>query len=88
MFLLIFQKLKNEKSLKLLNDAIEIIPNNMMLWDKNNKLIMANARARDDNASRGFDLKKGASRLEMIKNALKKGFMTAPKGISQKIFLK
>ena len=25
---------EREKSLKLLNDAIEIIPNNMMLWDK------------------------------------------------------
>ena len=78
---------EREKSLKLLNDAIEIIPNNMMLWDKNNKLIMANAKARDDNASRGFDLKKGASRLEMVKNALRKGFMTAPKGVSQKDFL-
>ena len=75
---------EREKSLKLLNDAIEIIPNNMMLWDKNNKLIMANAKARDDNASRGFDLKKGASRLEMVKNASKKGFMTAPKGISKR----
>ena len=78
---------EREKSLKLLNDAIEIIPNNMMLWDKNNKLIMANAKARDDNASRGFDLKKGASRLEMVKNALKRGFMTPPKGISKKDFI-
>ena len=78
---------EREKSLKLLNDAIEIIPNNMMLWDKNNKLIMANAKARDDNASRGFDLKKGASRIEMVKNALKRGFMTPPKGISKKDFI-
>ena len=78
---------EREKSLKLLNDAIEIIPNNMMLWDKNNKLIMANAKARNDNASRGFDLKKGASRLDMVKNALKKGFMSPPKGVSHKDFI-
>ena len=68
-------------------DAIEIIPNNMMLWDNDNKLIMANAKARDDNALRGFNLVKGASRLEMVQNALNKGFMTAPNGVSNKDFL-
>ena len=68
-------------------DAIEIIPNNMMLWDSENKLIMANAKARDDNASRGFSLVKGASRLEMVQNALNKGFMNAPNGVSNKDFL-
>ena len=35
---------KQEKEYKQLANAIEIIPNNMMLWDKDNKLIMANAR--------------------------------------------
>ena len=78
---------KQEKEYKQLANAIEIIPNNMMLWDKDNKLIMANAKARDDNASRGFNLKKGASRLEMVKNALKKGFMSPPKGITHKDFI-
>ena len=78
---------KQEKEYKQLANAIEIIPNNMMLWDKENKLIMANAKARDDNASRGFNLKKGASRLEMVKNALKKGFMSPPKGITHKDFI-
>ena len=78
---------KQQLEFKQLADAIEIIPNNMMLWDNENKLIMANAKARDDNASRGFKLVKGASRLEMVKNALKKGFMTAPNGISNNDFL-
>ena len=78
---------KQEIEYKQLANAIEVIPNNMMLWNRENKLIMANAKARNDNASRGFDLKKGASRLEMVKNALKKGFMTAPNGISNKEFL-
>ena len=59
-----------------------------MLWDNENKLIMANAKARDDNASRGFKLVKGASRLEMVKNALKKGFMTPPNGVSNNDFIK
>ncbi len=79
---------KQEMEHKQLADAIEIIPNNMMLWDNHNKLIMANAKARDDNASRGFKLVKGASRLEMVQNALNKGYMTAPNGMSNKDFLK
>jgi signal transduction histidine kinase/CheY-like chemotaxis protein len=78
---------KQEIEYKQLANAIEIIPNNMMLWDKDNKLIMANAKARDDNAFRGFKLKKGASRLEMVKNALKKGFMSPPSGITHKDFI-
>ncbi|MFL2830495.1 MAG: PAS-domain containing protein, partial [Candidatus Puniceispirillales bacterium] len=78
---------KQETEYKQLADAIEIIPNNMMLWDSENKLIMANAKARDDNASRGFSLVKGASRLEMVQNALNKGFMNAPNGVSNKDFL-
>ena len=53
-----------------------------MLWDKDNKLIMANKKARDENAKRGFSLKKGSSRVEMVKNALKKGLMEPPKGTS------
>ena len=58
-----------------------------MLWDKDNKLIMANKKARDENAKRGFSLKKGSSRIEMVKNALKKGLMEPPKGITINKFL-
>jgi signal transduction histidine kinase/CheY-like chemotaxis protein len=78
---------KQEEEFKQLADAIEIIPNNMMLWDKENNLIMANKKARNDNASRGFNLVKGASRLKMVENALAKGFMSSPNGVSNKKFL-
>ena len=77
---------KQQTELKQLADAIEFTPSNLMLWDKDNKLIMANKKARDENAKRGFDLIKGASRLEMVKNALKKGLMEPPKGVTSKKF--
>ena len=54
---------QGEKSLKLLSDAIEIIPNMLMLWDKDNKLIMANRRARDIQSKMGMILKPGVSIL-------------------------
>ncbi len=48
---------------------------------------MANKKARDENAKRGFNLTRGSSRLEMVKNALKKGLMEPPKGTTQSKFL-
>ena len=79
---------KQQLEFKQLADAIEFTPSNLMLWDKHNKLIMANKKARDENAKRGFNLKKGSSRVEMVKNALQKGLMEPPKGISNSKFLK
>jgi len=78
---------RQEEEFKQLSGAIEIIPSNMMLWDKENNLIMANEKARNDNALRGFNLVKGASRLKMVENALAKGFMSSPNGVSNKKFL-
>ncbi len=78
---------KQQIELKQLADAIEFTPSNLMLWDKDNKLIMANKKARDENAKRGFSLKKGSSRVEMVKNALKKGLMEPPKGVTINQFL-
>ncbi len=78
---------KQQIELKQLADAIEFTPSNLMLWDKDNKLIMANKKARDENAKRGFSLKKGSSRVEMVKNALKKGLMEPPEGVTINKFL-
>ena len=90
-FLSIFSditEIKNkEKEHKRLADALEILPNNMMLWDKENNLVMANAKARNANAARGFDLKKGSSRIKMIENSLNREFITLPKGVTKKQFL-
>ena len=78
---------KQEMEHKQLADAIEIIPNNMMLWDNDNKLIMANREARNSNAARGFNLKMGSSRIEMIENSLNREFITLPKGVTKKQYL-
>ena len=75
---------EGEKSLKLLSDAIEVIPNMLMLWDKNNKLIMANKIARDFQKRQGFKLKPGVSRVDMLDNGLRKGFISAPDNTSPK----
>ncbi|MDA9632501.1 PAS-domain containing protein [Alphaproteobacteria bacterium] len=75
---------EGEKSLKLLSDAIEVIPNMLMLWDKDNKLIMANKIARDFQKRQGFKLKPGVSRVDMLDNGLRKGFISAPDNTSPK----
>ena len=78
---------QGEKSLQLLRDAIEVMPNTLMLWDKNNNLITANKSSRDDQKKLGFDLKPGSSRLEMVKNGIKKGVFLPRKGQSEKDFI-
>ena len=57
---------EREKSLKLLSDSIEIIPNMLFLWDKDHKLIMANKRAKEIQKGMGFDLKPGIQRRAML----------------------
>ncbi|GIS28866.1 MAG: hypothetical protein CM15mP129_10630 [Chloroflexota bacterium] len=64
-----------EESQKQLIDSIEIIPNMLMLWDKDNQLIMANKKARDIQKRMGFDLKPGVSRFDMLEAWIKiRGF--------------
>ncbi len=75
---------EGEKSLKILSDAIEIIPNMLMLWDKENKLIMANRRARDIQKKMGVDLKPGISRFDMLEAGLKSGSILDSEGLSAK----
>ena len=71
---------KGEQSLKLLRDSIEIIPNMLMLWDKENQLIMANEKARTIQKRMGFDLKPGVSRWDMLDAGLKSGSVQTPDG--------
>ena len=75
---------KGEKSLKQLRDAIEIIPNMLMLWDKDNQLIMANKKARDIQKRMGFDLKPGVSRFDMLEAGLKSGALQDNDGLPAK----
>ena len=78
---------KQEEKLKQLADAIDVMPNTLMLWDKDNNLITANKSSRDDQKKLGFDLKPGSSRLEMVKNGVKKGVFLPRKGQSEKDFI-
>ena len=50
---------QSKNQLKQLNDAIEIIPNMLMLWDKENHLIMANKKARKFSNGMSYSKKNG-----------------------------
>ncbi len=81
-------EIKNrEIKLKQLADAVDVMPNTFMLWDKNNNLIMANQSSRTDQKKLGFNLIPGASRLEMVKNGVKKGVFLPKNGQSTKDFV-
>ncbi len=73
-----------EESQKQLIDSIEIIPNMLMLWDKDNQLIMANKKARDIQKRMGFDLKPGVSRFDMLETGLKSGALQNNEGLNPK----
>ena len=75
---------KQEEEYKQLAAAIDVMPNTLMLWDKNNNLITANKSSRDDQKKLGFELKPGSSRLEMVKNGIKKGVFLPREGQSKK----
>ncbi len=81
-------EIKNrETKLKQLADAVDVMPNTFMLWDRNNNLVMANQSSRTDQKKLGFNLIPGASRLEMVKNGVKKGVFLPKKGQSTKDFI-
>ncbi len=79
---------KGEKSLQILSNAIEIIPNMLMLWDSDNKLIMANRRARDIQKEMGFELKPGSDRFEMLEAGFKSGSLEGSEGLSAAAWVK
>ena len=82
-------EIKNrEIKLKQLADAVDVMPNTFMLWDKNHNLIMANQSSRADQKKLGFKLIPGASRLAMIKNGVKKGVFLPKKGQTNTDFIR
>ena len=81
-------EIKNrEIKLKQLADAVDVMPNTFMLWDRNNNLVMANQSSRADQKKLGFNIIPGASRIEMVKNGVKKGVFLPKKGQSTKDFV-
>ena len=75
---------KQQTELKQLADAIEFTPNMLMLWDKDNHLIMANKKARSIQKKIGFNLKPGVSRFDMLETGLKSGALLNNEGLSPK----
>ena len=56
-------EIKNrEIKLKQLADAVDVMPNTFMLWDKNHNLIMANQSSRTDQKKLGFSYRSSGSR--------------------------
>jgi DNA-binding transcriptional regulator/RsmH inhibitor MraZ len=59
-----------------------------MLWDKDNKLVMANRRAREIQNKMGIELKPGVSRFDMLEAGLKSGSVLDSEGLSAKEWVK
>ena len=78
---------EREVKLTQLTDAIEILPNDVMLWDKQNNLVMANKIARENQKKYGYKLVEGASRVGMVENLLKRGFVKAQNKMTPKEFI-
>ena len=80
---------EKEKKMQQLSDAIDQLPNNLMLWDKDYNLVMANQEAKirlKENIN--FDIHPGVSRKDMISTAINSGFIVPPKGVTKKQYLK
>ena len=60
----------------------------LMLWDKDNHLIMANKEARNIQKKMGFDLKPGVSRWDMLDAGLKSGSIDTPDDTSPEEWIK
>ena len=74
----ITERKKREVINNRLNEAIEMIQNGVMFWDKENKLILANQIARDFQSQHGFDLVPGVHRSEMRKAMVAAGLLPKP----------
>ena len=82
-------EIKNrETKFKQLVDAIDFLPNDVMLWDKNNKLIMANKKAIEKYEDKNFKMIPGASRIKLVENLLRKGLVKTDGKLSPKEFIK
>ena len=79
---------KKEKEFKQLVDAIDFLPNDVMLWDKNNNLIMANKKAVKKYNDRNFKMVPGASRIKLVENLLSKGLVKTDGKLSPKEFIR
>ena len=81
----ITERKQREETNRRLTEAVELIQNGVMFWDKDSRLIMANQIARDFQSKFGFDLKPGVHRLEMRRAMVAAGMMAEDSvGMDQK----
>lgn len=71
----ITERKNREETNSRLNEAIERMQTNVMFWDKDGLLILANQKSRDFQRQYGFDMVPGVSRVDMRKNLIEKGMM-------------
>ena len=74
----ITERKKREAINSRLNEAIELIQNGVMFWDRDNRLILANQIARDFQSQHGFDLAPGVHRSEMRTAMVSAGLLPKP----------
>ena len=74
----ITERKKREAINSRLNEAIELIQNGVMFWDRDNRLILANQIARDFQSRHGFDLAPGVHRSEMRTAMISAGLLPKP----------
>ena len=68
-----------------LNTAIQEIPSPVLIWDKNNKLVLGNAEAKKRfEKFSGYKLNKNLTRSVMTENAIKKGIFYLLKAFQKK----
>ena len=67
---------KQESELTRLRDGIETLPNGLMFWDSNDKLIARNKAAIDFVKEFGFDLKLGVDRFDHVHHMHKKNIIS------------
>ena len=63
------------------------MPTQVLLWDKNNRLLMANKQVKLKEKSLGITFKPGINRLDIVKHSLARGFISPPKNMTKKAFL-
>ena len=69
---------KREDELKRIYDGIDVMNNATILWDSNDRVAFCNKEAIEVQKEFGFIMGVGTRRVELIKNAIKNGFLNLP----------
>ena len=78
----------NEKQLLRLKDGIETLPNGLMFWDQNNKLIATNKAAVDHLKRFGFDLRLGVDRFDHVNHLVDHNYTSLETGTNKRTHIK